>query len=435
MDSSQGILHKDERLGHVAVDMGLLNAAQVTEIRRRILHARESGTATAFGEVALGLNYLTPQALKAIEAEERRRRRLIHGYEIIDIIGSGTIATVYHAKQLAMDRDVALKILHPRLAEDPVFVRAYIAEAQAVSRFHHPHIVQGFDAGESNGFYYFAHEYLPGGSIADRLRRGGEAARFTETRLLTCLRQTTSALNHAWAVAVYHGDINPGNLLLGEQRDIKLANLGVPRVAEVARGKGRGADAAMPGFVRCGPDYAAPEQLEKPELVNALTDMYSLGATFYHISFGTPPFGPAPGGDVLEYRRANPMPSFALERQEGFSGKYLRLIHDMLETDPGKRPQNPEELAARLERFHNADADDADALPEKVRRVALPASASAHAAQRQGGAATAPVAGAGERRFSLRRRAGSGETGRGVSWIWAAAAAALAAAGGYFLKG
>ncbi len=435
MNSDPVLLHKDERLGHVAVDMGLMNTAQVAETLRRILHARETGSKTSFGEVALGLDYLTPQTLRAVEAEERRRRRLIHGYEIIALVGSGTVATVYHAKQLAMDRDVALKILHPRLAEDPVFVRAYIAEAQAVSRFHHPHIVQGFDAGESNGFHYFAHEYLPGGSIADRLRRGGDAALFSETRLLAYLRQTTSALSHAWAVAVYHGDINPGNLLLDEQRNIKLANLGVPRVAGARRAKEDENVPPMPGFVRCGPDYAAPEQLEKPELVNAGTDIYSLGATFYHISFGAPPFRPPEGESILEYRLANPMPSFALERQEAFSGKFLRLIHDMLDPDPEKRPRNPEELAGRLERFHNAEAEDAEDLPRKVRQVALPVSGGASGpARRAGRADAAPVAGAGERRFSLRRRAKSGEAGRGVRWLWAGlAAAALAAASGYVL--
>ena len=405
--------------------MGFMTAEQVSDVNSHILVASAAGGQPGgFGQVAVQLAYLKPEDLQALEAEERRRRRLITGYEIINIIGTGTIATVYHARQLSVDREVALKILHPRLASDPIFVRAYIAEAQAVSRFHHPNIVQGFDAGESNGFYYFAHEYLSGGSLADRLRLAAGEAVFSETRLLSYLRQTTAALRHAWNVAVYHGDINPGNLLLDGSGNIKLANLGVPRVAGL---RATGPNGGLPGFIRCGPDYAAPEQLERPELVDARTDMYNLGATFYHISFGIPPFASTDGLSIAEWRKRNPMPSFSLKSQEGFSGKYLRLLHDMLEADPDRRPSDPEALAARLEKFHVADGDDSGGLARQVRHIPAASSSGRLSARvgRTGGAA--PSAMIGERRFSLKRRVGSVETGRGVLWMKIAMAVLAAA--------
>ncbi len=412
------LLHIDERLGHVAFDMGLMTQEQVRSVQlKMVMDKAGGGAATSFGQAAMDLGYLDAKDLSSLEAEERRRRRLISGYEIIDLIGSGTIATVYHAWQLAMEREVALKILHPRLASDPVFVRAYIAEAQAISRFHHPNIVQGFDIGESNGFYYFSHEDLSGGSMADKLRTGD--ANFSEKRLLMYLRQTTAALRHAWAVAVYHGDINPGNLLMDAQGNIKLANLGVPRVAGM-RDAGPGG-LRIPGFVRCGPEYAAPEQLERPEAVDAGTDMYNLGATFYHISFGSPPF---PGVDrvaVLEYRRTNPVPSFSLKSQEAFSGKYLRLIHDMLEPEAAKRPADPEELAGRLEMFHMAEGEDTGV----VARRSAPASRSG----RRRSAALRPAAprtAAAERAVSLRRRFGSRKLKKRAVFFLIALAAVLA---------
>ncbi|MDR0362796.1 MAG: hypothetical protein LBJ46_08965, partial [Planctomycetota bacterium] len=142
------LAHIDERLGHVAMDMGLLDLLQVEEARREIVRARTEGVdEETLGEIAVRLGFIDREQLARLQAEELRRRRLIIGYEIVDLIGTGTIATVYRAVQVAMDREVALKILHPRLATDPVFVNAYIAEAQAVSRFHHPHIVQGIDVG------------------------------------------------------------------------------------------------------------------------------------------------------------------------------------------------------------------------------------------------------------------------------------------------
>jgi serine/threonine protein kinase len=426
------LLHLDERLGHVAIDMGLMDRRQVEDTAQQVMkHNATQPDPTRFGEVALDLGYLTEESLAAVEFEENRRRRLITGYEIIDIIGSGTIATAYHAMQLTMDREVALKILHPRLASDPVFIRAYLAEAQAVSRFHHPNIVQGFDAGESNGFFYFAHEYLPGGSVADRLARGGDSARFSESRLLKYLRQTTSALRHAWSVAVYHGDINPGNLLMDAAGNIKLANLGVPRVAGM---RSMGKENPMPGFVRCGPEYAAPEQLDKPDLVNARTDMYSLGATFYHLSFGAPPFA-APGGmDLAEYRKQAPTPSFALESQEGFSGKYLRLLHDMLEIDPAKRPANPEELAARLENFHQG-MDEAAALARQVRQIPSSGGGASgrFASRRLSRRTSAPSPRAEERSFSLKRRDKTATSRPGLRGLILGLLAGVAAAFFWFL--
>ncbi len=428
----KGLLHIDQRQGHVAIDMGLMNERQVKDATMQMLVKNATlATPLSFGQVALELGFLDADGLAAVEMEERRRR-LITGYEIIDIIGSGTIATVYHAMQLTMDREVALKILHPRLASDPVFVRAYIAEAQAVSRFHHPNIVQGFDAGESNGFFYFAHEYLPGGSIADRLARGEEELRFSENRLLKYLRQTTSALMHAWNVAVYHGDINPGNLLLDANGNIKLANLGVPRVAGLRTMGG----AAMPGFVRCGPEYAAPEQLDKPDLVNPQTDMYSLGATFYHISFGVQPFTAPVGVPLADYRRTVQTPSFSLESQEGFSAKYLRLLHDMLEVDPAKRPANPEELADRLEKFHQATSDDSS-VPAGARKGVAPTAStvSGRTSGRLSKRAVAPNPYTPERSFSLKRRDAVGPPSPARRWLpWAVVAGVAAAALWLFLQ-
>ncbi len=414
----QSLDHVDERLGHVAIDMGLLKPEQVSDIQLRVIMSRAGNTApVSFGEAAVELGFIDYNKLEALQAEERRRRRLINGYEIIDIIGTGTISTAYHARQIAMDREVALKILHPRLASDPVFVRAYIAEAQAVSRFHHPNIVQGIDAGESNGFYYFAHEYLSGGSIADKLRN--HTARFSENRLLMYLRQTTAALKHAWAVAVYHGDINPGNLLLDGQGNIKLANLGVPRVAGmVERGK-----RIAPGFVRCGPEYAAPEQIENPEIVNARTDIYNLGATFYHISFGIPPFSGVSRDSILSFRKTNPKPLFTLKEQEHFSGKYLRLLHDMLEVDPALRPADPEELDSRLEKFHIPGVDELPGLARQVRQVAGPL--QGHHADRSVVKVNAPNLNPG-RAFSLAPRGANLGKSRWMGWLRVAVAMVLA---------
>ncbi|MDR3211524.1 MAG: serine/threonine protein kinase [Planctomycetota bacterium] len=340
--------HADDRLGSVAVDMGFLTTAQLELCRSELLRIRgERGVSSvSLGDVAVSLDFLDPDRLDALKAEEKRRRRLINGYEIIDLVGSGSIATVYRALQVAMNRVVALRILHPRLATDPEFVKTYIEESRAVSRFHHPNIVQGFDVGQSNGFYYFASEYMSGGSLSSLINTG---ERLQEGKALLYLRQTAMALRHAWAAAVFHGDLNPGNLMLDGQGDIKLANLGIPRAATPAA-------ESKHGFVRCGPEYAAPEQLEHPELINAGTDIYNLGATFYHLSFGNPPFGEGRPEEILESRRRDPVPEFS--NFPNFSQKYINLIQSMLMPEPDKRPTDPDDLVERLEGFQVADGDN-----------------------------------------------------------------------------
>ncbi|MDR1612678.1 MAG: serine/threonine protein kinase [Planctomycetota bacterium] len=408
---NESLAHIDQRLGHVAVDMGLMNPLQVEEARREMLRARAEGGGPddSLGAAAVRLGFIDNGQLGELRAEELRRRRLITGYEIVDRIGSGTIATVYRAVQVAMDREVALKILHPRLATDPVFVNAYIAEARAVSRFHHPHIVQGIDVGESNGFYYFAHEYLSGGSLGSQLARHGP---LSENQALLHLRQTVSGLRHAWEAAVFHGDLNPGNLLLDAQGDVKLANLGVPRVARPKEAQ----VGLRPGFVRCGPEYAAPEQLAQPELVNAATDIYSLGASFYHLSFGVPPFDPGDvedGNAVIRFRESRPVPPFAPEAVSRFSPKFVNLIRDMLELDPARRPRNPDELSQRLEKFHLAGAGEWSGLV----RQAGPVAATGKARSARSFAAVPAPSPESVRGISLVRRKKSARSGFG-GWLW-----------------
>lgn len=312
------------------------------------------------------------------------RRFPIPGYEITGLAGAGAVAIVYKAIRLSDGREAALKILRPELAKDGHFVRDYLNEAGAASRFHHPNIVEALDIGEVNGVYYYAEEFLSGGSLADRIRNGD--ADFSEAALLLFLRQAAAALRHAWESAIYHGDVNPSNLRLDANGDVKLANLGIPRVAIPSRDS-----ASIPVLVRGSLEYAAPEQLDHPELVNARTDIYGLGASFYHISFGVPPFSGDGAAQLLDNRRDRPMPSFSLKRQDRFSNKYLRLLRQMLSVNPEERPADPEALSLQLERFHRG-VDSSPSWPEaRSRRMFFDP------------ARLAPVAAAG-RAFSLRPR-------------------------------
>lgn len=353
------LTHVDMRFGDVALDMRVMTADGVKACRDEVVKRRQAGKPASFGQVAQELGYIPKEIWDKVETEECRRRLLIQGYEIIDIIGSGLIAAVYRAVQLAMDREVALKILHPRLAKDPEFVRGYIAEARAVSRFHHPNIVQGIDVGESNGFYYFAHEYLAGGCLGDKVKKEGP---LSERQAQFYLRQTVSALSHAANANVLHGDINPGNLLLDRSGNLKLANLGVPRLAKTqeknpeAKDRNAGYD-----FVRCGPNYIAPEQVANISIADAQTDLYSLGATFFHLLTGFPPFTGDTPEEIMRARLNGPPPSLATRRPD-LSQELTDTIGRLMAVDPKDRPAGPGDLERQLNDFFMQKPSDWSAL-------------------------------------------------------------------------
>lgn len=349
MSGSRTIDYIDLRPGSIARELGLLTNAQISEIEVTLtgdlLHQQNPAAAQTFEQIAMDKGWLDAKGAAELLRVREERSTIIEGYKILRIVGSGTIATTYYAKDLQTDSGIALKILHPRLARDPNFVQAYLNEAKAISRFHHPNIVQGLAMGESNGLYYFTHEFMSRGSFIDVLARRES---FSESRLVTFLRQVNAGLKHAWAVAVYHGDINPGNLFLGDDGVVKLANLGVPRTANAPQTD----SARFPGFIRAKPDYAAPEQLARPEIVNAATDMYSLGATLYHVSFGFPPFVGETPQQIVHLRQEHPMPSFPEPEKCGLSSKYILLLQDMMAVDPQKRLPDPDALSDRLEEMY-----------------------------------------------------------------------------------
>jgi hypothetical protein len=144
-------------------------------------------------------------------AEEPALPGRIGGFEVLGVLGRGGMGTVLKARQVSMDRLVALKVLPQRLAADDAFVGRFIREAHAAAKLRHPHIVQGFDAGLADGYYYFAMEYVDGVGLDAIVARDGP---LEPNRALQVLKQATSALWAAHDAGVVHRDIKPSNLMV-----------------------------------------------------------------------------------------------------------------------------------------------------------------------------------------------------------------------------
>jgi eukaryotic-like serine/threonine-protein kinase len=205
--------------------------------------------------------------------------RVLDGrYELVTLIGEGTFGRVYRGRDLRLERDVAVKVIKPWWAEDPVWLERFAREARTLARVNHDGIVQIYDVGQSDDSPYYVAELMEGGSLADRLAQGPLAPDEAADIAL----QLSRALAHAHREHVVHRDVKPANILLGAQGRVKIGDFGVARLAD---GSSHGAAATAVGT----PRYMSPEQA-RGEGVTAASDVYGVGVVLYEMLSGRPPF-------------------------------------------------------------------------------------------------------------------------------------------------
>ncbi|MEK7953852.1 serine/threonine-protein kinase [Luteolibacter soli] len=209
--------------------------------------------------------------------------------EVLEKIGQGGMGVVFKARQPALDRIVALKILLPELGRDPAFAERFAREARVLGKLNHPNIVMVFEHGESGGFFYLLMEYVDGVNLRQAMRAG----RFTPEQALALVPGICDALQAAHAQGVWHRDIKPENILLDAAGRVKIADFGIARIVG---DPARDFTLTRTGNALGSVAYMAPEQHEKPHEVDHRADIYSLGVVIYEMLTGELPLGrfPAP---------------------------------------------------------------------------------------------------------------------------------------------
>ena len=209
--------------------------------------------------------------------------------EILGLLGQGGMGVVYKARQPALDRAVALKILLPELGRDPAFAERFAREARVLGKLNHPNIVTVFEHGERDGFFYLLMEYVDGVN----LRQAMHAGRFTPEQALAIVPGICDALQAAHAQGIWHRDIKPENILLDAAGGVKIADFGIARIVGDPL---RDFTLTRTGNALGSVAYMAPEQHEKPHDVDHRADIYSLGVVLYEMLTGELPLGrfPAP---------------------------------------------------------------------------------------------------------------------------------------------
>ncbi len=216
------------------------------------------------------------------DASEVARR--LPQFEIMEMLGRGGMGVVYKARQLQLDRLVALKILPPVDALTPDFVERFRREARSLAKLSHPNIVNVHDFGESGGLYFFVMEFVYGVNLREMIRSGKMKAE----EALAVVPKICDALQFAHEEGVVHRDIKPENILVDKRGRVKIADFGL---AKLLRREQTDHTLTMSGMTLGTPRYMAPEQLDKPETVDHRADIYSLGVVFYEMLTGEVPMG------------------------------------------------------------------------------------------------------------------------------------------------
>jgi serine/threonine-protein kinase len=236
---------------------------------------------------------------------DRLRKALADRYTIEREIGSGGMATVYHAQDLKHERQVAMKVLRPELAA-ALGPERFLQEIKIAANLHHPHILPLYDSGEADGFLYYVMPYVEGESLRDRLEREKQLA---IDDALQVAREVADALSYAHAHGVIHRDIKPENILL-ESGHAVVADFGIARAVDAAGGE----RLTETGIAIGTPTYMSPEQAAGSKDLDGRSDLYSLGCVLHEMLAGQPPFtGPTVESVVHQHLSAEP-PSVTVVR-------------------------------------------------------------------------------------------------------------------------
>lgn len=238
--------------------------------------------------------------------EKGLRRALGDDYELLSPLGSGGFGHVYRVRDLHLEREVALKVLHPLLTRDPAVVERFRREAQLAAGLNHINLVNIYDIGGRSGLLWYTMELIEGPSLAQLVEREGP---LPVDRLLRLLREALSALAHAHGSGLVHRDIKPENMLIERTGSLRITDFGL---ALALRGQGKFGGATSQSGT---PQFASPEQL-LGERVDQRSDLYSLAAVAYFALLGHPPFGGNTIEQVLAKQTTNQLPPLAPERDD-----------------------------------------------------------------------------------------------------------------------
>lgn len=346
-DSTSSGNKQDYSFGQLAIRENICSFEQVKECLDIQSKLRTLGIEPKkLGDILVEKGYMTADQvahigrLQALAAAGSSKLQ-IPGYEILGRIGQGAMGSVYKARQVSMDRVVAVKVLSGRYSKDPSFVERFLREARAVAKLNHENVISGIDVGELNGTHYFVMEFVDGAPVSNVMKREG---RLSEKRCLEIAQHVARALGHAHKHGIVHRDVKPENIMITTQGVAKLCDLGLAKQAKGDSG------ATMDGQSVGTPNYISPEQARGEDKIDIRSDIYSLGCSLYHMATGTTPFdGPNPM--VVMTKHVTEWAESAKKRNPAISDGFNALVTKMMQKRREDRPQDPDALLSDIEKL------------------------------------------------------------------------------------
>ncbi|MFA5293651.1 MAG: serine/threonine-protein kinase [Phycisphaerae bacterium] len=295
----------DTIFGKLVLDQGYCTEEELSHCKKQLRDRPKDSPAT-LEQLLISNRFITPNQAKRLKQsakdgtkEGKDVAEQIPGYKILGKLGAGAMAIVYKAKQLSLDRIVAIKILPRRFSENPDYVQRFYKEGKAAAKLNHNNIVGAYDVGEAGGYHYFVMEYVEGKTLYEDLSKGKI---FSEEEAIVITKQVASALAHAHSKGLIHRDVKPKNVMINSAGTVKLADLGLARdAADIEMAK------SEEGKAFGTPYYISPEQIRGEIDIDGRCDIYSLGATFYHMVTGRVPFEASTPSEVMRKHLKEPL--------------------------------------------------------------------------------------------------------------------------------
>jgi serine/threonine protein kinase/dipeptidyl aminopeptidase/acylaminoacyl peptidase len=323
---------------------GLISAEQLSSALAEQARRSQSGSPSSLADVLHGLGYLTDAQRKMVEEKARGKagsvQQLLH-FKLVRKIGEGGMGAVYLSEDGRSGKRVALKVLPKHLSGNIELVKRFRREAQAAIRLDHPHIVRGFEVGEDLGFHFYAMEYCDGQPL-DKLLVVEN--RLPVERALGIVLQVARGLEFAHRSGLIHRDIKPANIFLVQGGPAKILDLGLSKNLEGSQSTFN----TVTGAVMGTPHYISPEQANSEKSIDGRTDLYSLGATLYHMLTGEAPF---PGSSAMEvmYKHVHDQLPDPRERVADLPERVVELLKRMMAKAPSDRHPDAAALISDLE--------------------------------------------------------------------------------------
>ena len=278
-------------------------------------------------------------------------------FEVLDLLGRGGMSSVWKARQLSLDRLVAIKILSSKFSEESEDVERFRMEARAAARLKHPNIVQVYDANFTDGVYFFVMELVAGYTMGELLRRKGKTS---EEDALTIAEAVAVALDYAWSsFEMVHNDIKPDNIMVDDDGSLKVTDLGLCRSLALLK-----TENAENEEILGTPAYMSPEQVCGGEDIDCRSDIYELGATLYHLVTGHMLFEKKTPDDIVECHVHESQAPDARKFTPLLSNSFMLLLEKMLAKDRAHRHSDWHALIADISRVREEKAPHVVLIPK-----------------------------------------------------------------------